>query len=250
MQALVLDFDGVISDSVEEVFIVATRAYLDLRPSSPIRAWARDDLKHGFRELMPLGNRAEDYCTALAALEQGVELPDQQAYDVLREAQDEAWLVSYRRRFYEVREALSRDDPDAWRALMEPYAPMIGLLRRRAGDALYAIATSKDRRSVEIMLHDYGIADLFPADRVFDKETGPKKTAHLGAARERLGVDYPSMTFVDDKVNHLDSVAPLGVRCVLAAWGYNGRREHALARDRGYTVCHIESAEETLFGVP
>jgi hypothetical protein len=57
------------------------------------------------------------------------------------------------------------------------------------------------------------------------------------------------MTFVDDKVNHLDAVAPLGVRCALSAWGYNGPREHELARARGYRVCSLADVESQLFGV-
>jgi hypothetical protein len=55
------------------------------------------------------------------------------------------------------------------------------------------------------------------------------------------------MTFVDDKVNHLDAVAALGVRCGLASWGYNGEREVALARARGYLVLGLEDAEAQLF---
>ena len=36
MKALVLDFDGVLSDSAREAFLVARRAYLDLLPDSPL----------------------------------------------------------------------------------------------------------------------------------------------------------------------------------------------------------------------
>ena len=69
MKALVLDFDGVISDSVGEVFIVARRTYLELCPDSELRVRDTDELNRAFRQLMPLGNRAEDYGTALLALE-------------------------------------------------------------------------------------------------------------------------------------------------------------------------------------
>jgi phosphoglycolate phosphatase-like HAD superfamily hydrolase len=61
------------------------------------------------------------------------------------------------------------------------------------------------------------------------------------------GLDFAEITFVDDKVNHLDAVAPLGVRCALAAWGYNGPREHRLAQGRGHLVCHLEDLETQLF---
>ena len=52
------------------------------------------------------------------------------------------------------------------------------------------------------------------------------------------------MSFVDDKVNHLDAVSPLGVRCFLAGWGYNGPREHRLARERGYGICSLGDFED------
>jgi phosphoglycolate phosphatase-like HAD superfamily hydrolase len=131
---------------------------------------------------------------------------------------------------------------------MAPYPEMVAALRRAHGVEL-AIATAKDRASVEALLALYGIDDLFPAERLLDKESGVGKQAHLGVLRERLGIPFQRITFVDDKVNHLDAVAPLGVRCVLAGWGYNGPREEQLARSRGYPVAALD-ALAPVFGEP
>jgi phosphoglycolate phosphatase-like HAD superfamily hydrolase len=248
MQALVMDFDGVVSDSVRESFSVALRAYFDLCPESPLGARDAGSLYPPFLEAMPLGNRAEDYGTVIAAIESGVELTDQSDYDAYRSTREAGWLERYQRRFYEVRAAMVENDPEGWRALMRPYDPFLEILHRRAGTVTYAIATSKDRRSVEALMQAYGIADLVPAERILDKETGTRKSVHLSRLRDGLGLDYPAMTFIDDKVNHLDAVAPLGVRCALASWGYNGPREHDLAAGRGYLVCTLEDAERVLFG--
>lgn len=246
MKALVLDFDGVIADSARESFAVALATYRDLWPDS---ALTRDEGTYrAFVEFMPLGNRAEDYGVILAAIESKAALTDQKAYDAFRASEDSAWLLRYHRRFYETRAAMARNDPAGWRALMPPYPAFVDLLKRRAGEVLYALATAKDRASVESLLREYGIADLFHPERIMDKEAGTRKAAHLEALQARLGVDWGEITFVDDKVNHLDAVAPLGVRCALAAWGYNGRREWALARERGYAVCALEDAESRLFG--
>ena len=49
-------------------------------------------------------------------------------------------------------------------------------------------------------------------------------------------------------MNHLEDVAPLGVRCALAAWGYNSERERARARALGFAVCDLAGAEAALFG--
>ncbi len=248
MKALVLDFDGVISDSARESFAVSLRSYLQLRPESELRERSEQELYRAFVDLMPLGNRAEDYGVVLTALERGRELADQQSYDAFRAEHDPAWLAEYHERFYSVRLVMSQQDPAGWLALMKPYRPLLEVLRRRTGEAAYAIATSKDRRSVRTLINHYRIDDLFPEQRIMDKELGARKTVHLKRLRDALAVDYAEMTFVDDKVNHLDAVRRLGVRCALATWGFNGPREHQLATRRGYLVCTLDNVEAQLFG--
>ena len=262
LRLLALDFDGVISDSAPESFAVALLTYTQMIQCSrfddrraalesgslptPNRL-AEDPLYASFIDLMPLGNRAEDFAISLAALEASRLLTDQADYDAFRSELDEDWLRKFHRRFYENRTALSRRDPTGWRRMMGPYPPFLEILHRRAGDALLAIATSKDAETVDALMRDYGIEALFPPERVLDKETGVHKDAHLRQLHETVGVAYEEMVFVDDKVNHLDRAAGLGVRCALAAWGYNGEREVELARQRGYRVCTLENAEEQLF---
>jgi HAD superfamily hydrolase (TIGR01509 family) len=261
-RGLVLDCDGVIFDSAPECFVVARKTYAELGPA--IATDARLDafpnpfqrsreethgepLYRAFEALMPLGNRAEDYGVILSVLERGVPLADQEAYDRERAKVPAAFLEDFHRRFYEVRGQFEQEQPRHWRTLQAPYPEMAALLRRRARDVELAMATSKDRRSVRLMLEEHGLADLLPESRVLDKETGRSKAAHLRHVQKLLGLPFSSLTFVDDKVNHLDAVAPLGVRCVLAAWGYNGPREHALARQRGFAVSTLEDAERLLF---
>lgn len=262
MKALVLDFDGVISDSAPESFVVALRTYVELRPDSPLEeALARihdagrftlgrvrgDPLYARFVELMPLGNRGEDFGVILSILERRVTITDQLAYDRERDREIMDFLHTFHKRFYEIRTDFSRSDPEGWRGLLGPYFAFLAILRRRAAETTLAIATAKDHRSVEILLHDYAVADLFPGELVLDKETGVSKVAHLEHLHRTLRVPYPELTFVDDKVNHLDAVAHLGVNCVLATWGYNGAREHRIARERGYRVCSLDDVEAQLF---
>ncbi|MBW2273836.1 MAG: HAD family hydrolase [Deltaproteobacteria bacterium] len=261
---LALDFDGVISDSALEAFVVAARSHLRMRSGSLVaarlgalvdgpgapdpRRIRADPLFQDFVELMPLGNRAEDYEVILAALESGVDLPDQAAYDAFYATHAPDFLADYHRCFYAERSTFAEKEPRVWESLMQPYAEIVDLLRGHAGRVELAIATAKDRASVLRLLHCYGLADLFAGDRLLDKEMGRSKRAHLERLQQRWGGDFEQITFVDDKVNHLDAVADLGLRCVLAAWGYNGRREHELARERGYQVCELARAERVLFG--
>jgi phosphoglycolate phosphatase-like HAD superfamily hydrolase len=259
MRVLALDFDGVISDSAPESFIVALRTYTRLRPGSGLVAVA-SELEHadvvevrehplyrGFVGLMPLGNRAEDFGVVLSLLESGLQAGDQRAYDTYRRAQPAAFAEVFHERFYEERRRFSDMDRAGWLDLLGPYSEFIELLRRRADHVILALATAKDRRTVGRLLNAYGVADLFSNDRILDKETGVSKRAHMTVLHERLGVAFADITFVDDKVNHLESVADLGVRCALAAWGYNGVRERTIADSRGYLVCGLADAESLLF---
>jgi len=259
VKALVLDFDGVISDSAAEAFVVALRTWSALRPDSALaqsaaalegaglEAVRRHGLYDAFVSFMPLGNRAEDYALALGLIESGQEPRDQAGWDVYRASWSSEFLGLFHQRFYDERKALCERDREAWLALLGPYPEFVALLRRRAQNTRLALATAKDRRSVEILLGAYGIADLFAPDRIADKQAGENKRAHLRELRARLGLAFQDLTFVDDKVSHLDSVAALGVRCALAAWGYNGPRERRAARARGHLVCDLENAEDRLF---
>ena len=246
---LALDFDGVVSDSAPECFWVATGSAAGRDPADPppsaevIRA---DPHFADFLEWMPLGNRAEDFGVALRGIERGIEVADQSDYDAFKADCEPAWLEDFHRHFYTWRAALARAHPEAWLGLMRAYPGIGDALGRLAARFELAIATSKDRASVRALLRAYGLEARFPEDRVLDKETGASKALHLRALRARCGVSLDAMLFVDDKVNHLDRVAPLGVRCALAAWGYNGARERDLARSRGYPVCELEDLESKL----
>lgn len=261
LRVLALDFDGVISNSAPEAFVVALRTYIALRADSALRP--TDDPPGGgaptleavrrhpdfdaFVAAMPLGNRAEDYAVVLAALESRHPLPDQAAYDGFRDRFDLEWLREYHAFFYRVRAKLAASDDGGWRKLMSPYEPFIEIIRRRAGSVELCIATAKDRGSVRKLLRAYGVDELFPEDLVLDKEAGVTKSAHLEHLRERFGCRFEEMTFVDDKASHLDEVARLGVRCVLACWGFNGARESQLARESGHLVCTLHDVEARIF---
>ena len=259
---LALDFDGVISDSAPEAFVVAVRTYLSLRGDSRLKAERdpllsrgvpdraaidADTLYAGFVDLIPLGNRAEDYAVVLSALDERRAIRDQTEYDGYRDELDATWLREFHRLFYRERAELARSDSTRWYALMRPYPEVLAALRRRHGGVTLAVATAKDRRSVGDLLRHYGIDDLFAPDLVLDKETGVNKSAHLEHLHSTLGVAYSRIAFVDDKVNHLDDVTRLGVRCGLAAWGYNGAREITHARERGHLVLTLADFEAQLF---
>jgi phosphoglycolate phosphatase-like HAD superfamily hydrolase len=206
-----------------------------------------DALYATFTELLPLGNRAEDFGVSLKAVENDLEISDQEQYDAFFGSIDSDWLASFHREFYDARSRLRKADTEAWLGLHLPYPDLAALLRGHRGRTKPAVATAKDARSVQLLLEHLGYEGVFDPELILDKETGVEKTHHLRALRERTGSDFNNITFVDDKVNHLVKVATLGVRPVLAGWGFNTPREHARARDLGYAVATLDDAETVLF---
>jgi phosphoglycolate phosphatase-like HAD superfamily hydrolase len=251
LRLLALDFDGVICDSAREAFVVAVRTFGETFPELRLAPAAETDadLFARFLESMPLGNRAEDYAVTLAALARGVALTDQAAYDAFHAGIERARLRGFHKQFYRVRKDWAERDPEGWLARMAPYPGLCDLLRRRAGDVRLAIATAKDRHSVRPILEAYGVSDLFPDGFVLDKDAGEKKRTHVEQLAALAGCSASETTFVDDKVNHLEDVAAAGARCVLAAWGYNGAREHEIARARGFLICELSDFEARVFGL-
>ncbi len=263
MKVLALDFDGVISDSAPECFWVAVRTLERVRPgsldASRLERWGAmsglearaaiqaDPLFTGFLEIMPLGNRAEDFGVALLALEAGETIEEQSDYDRWFAEQDPDFTEAFHRYFYDERARLRDVSEEDWGQLMSPYDELVELLRRRRGACEVVIATAKDRDAVTRLLDRFAVTDVLAPDRIYDKEWGRDKQAHIRAVQSDFDVPFEEITFIDDKANHLASVAVLGARCVLAAWGYNAEREHEQARGRGFAVSGLDELEAVLF---
>jgi phosphoglycolate phosphatase-like HAD superfamily hydrolase len=260
MRVLALDFDGVLCDSAREVFTIAVRTYARLHPGSAV---VEATLPHagtgapgldlstaptfaGFRELMPLGSRSEDFGVALHAMDLGLDLPDQEAWDGFRRLLDPGWLRAFHLGFYETRDRLRIDDTAGWLSLYDSYPPLAPFLRRAAGRIELGVATARDAASLDVLLEHLNVADLIPRRSRLDKEAGLHKTEHLTVLAERLGIALAEITFIDDRVNQLERVAPLGVRTVLAGWGHNTPREHARAAALGFAVAQLDSLDAVL----
>lgn len=259
---LALDFDGVICDSRLETFMVSLRTYGHLSPQtgfashpalkgslrkSFLTTLDSDPVYREFQRLAPFGNRAEDFGVTLKAIEQKVKVSSQTDYDQFYGTCDKAWRDGFHAHLYQQRDAIRTAHPVGWADWHNLYQPLINSLRQHRADWVYAIATAKDRRSVDFLLNHWQIVDLFRPELIADKETGTQKTAHLTYLRELTGVDFDAITFMDDKVNHLLKVAPMGVRCILAAWGTDSRDESDKAIESGLPVAQLTNLDRVIF---
>ncbi len=244
-----LDFDGVLVDSRREVLQTAISSRRELFPKSPISQSFMDDPDRlrAFENLMPLGNRAEDFGVSLVAIEQGKIPETQEEYNDFRRELGEDFLESFHVTFYETRSRSQREDLHAWIALHLPFREMLDILSRRGRDCALVLATSKDEASARHLLQSWNLGWLFPKGHIYDKEIGVRKSAHLEAILHDFRLGPSEIRFIDDKVNHLLTAAEMGIGGVLAGWGHNTLREHVLAREHGIPVADFETVEKLLF---
>lgn len=262
MHILALDFDGVLCDSSREVFVVAVDTYRsmqkDSRLNSLLEPLRNDALAGGdgfrsaslygrFTDLLPLGNRAEDFGVSLSAIDSEAAIEGQEAYNAYYRSLEKGWLDLFHQRFYEIRTGLRERDTTAWIKLHRPFTGLADMLRRHAERTIPAVVTAKDGESARVLLDAMGYDGIFDPRVILDKETGVEKTNHLEELQRRTGIGFSRVTFVDDKLNHLVTVSKLGVRPILAGWGFNTIREHALADRFGFDVVSLDTAEDVLF---
>lgn len=246
---IALDFDGVLVDSSQEILTTALACWRERYPESRLsQSFESDGEKiRVFQDLMPFGSRAEDFGVALAAIERHEVIQNQSEYEHFKRQMGLDFLKNFHRAFYELRLRRQQENLQAWLALHHPYQPMLEILSRQSHRATLVLATSKDENSARILLQSWRMDHFFPSGHIYDKERGKRKSAHVKAIIDDFGINPMAIRFLDDKVKNLSAVAEIGVRGILAAWGHNTLREHALAKEMGFSVADFENVEELLF---
>jgi phosphoglycolate phosphatase-like HAD superfamily hydrolase len=250
---LTFDFDGVLSDSLLEAYLLTWNLAGRVDPSlaHQLAEAPTIDTIHAFRDnhadhykameqIIPYGNRCEDFLVAQKAVHQAVAISSQAEFDSFKLTVDKRLQDSFHEQFYVLRYELAASRRPQWLALNGAYPGVREAIPALAETFRLSVATSKDRETVIAMLKSWGVFELFGDELVLDKSSGPSKRAHLSVLRERFGCRFEQMTFVDDKVSHLLDCADLGVRLVMSGWGYNGPAERTQAAEQGIKILKLE----------
>jgi len=252
---LVFDFDGVICNSFHDSLVTAIDTYMELVPKHNLPVSSRlsensifqfeeeeKEFCRRFRDLMPLGNFAHDYYVILRILEQGIfdNIKSQEDFDEFKQTCSSDMIDNYQKRFYKVRYDMQTSDPEAWAGLLPPFPGVVPAIKQLSKKFTLAIATSKDVRSVGILLKKYGLTDCFDQSNILDKDYARSKREHLATLSKRLSVDFSDISFIDDKVLHLVAVKDMGAKLYLAMWGFNTEREYEIAKSYGFRLLTLD----------
>jgi len=212
---LVLDFDGVICDSVAECFASSWEARFRLRggtgpvPEPPAGGLA------AFALLRPFVRNGEDFLVILEAADRGAAIRDQAAFDALAAEIGQPGLREFKSRFYEARERFLAEEHERWLRMnrVYPHARTALLAAANGGVPLRILSTKRPPYILEIL----GAERVPFAREHVHHTTGPK----VPVVRELLAASgCAKAVFVDDQLDYLRGLDDPRIEGRLASWGY------------------------------
>ena len=140
-------------------------------------------------------------------------------------------------RIYETRGRFIAKDPECWLGLHHPYQPLWDQLIQRQ-KLSFVLLTNKNRDATLRLCRHFGLgiqaADVYSGDR------GTSKVENMRQIQERFG--NQEFDFIDDSVKNLrdlEKSLDVGnkiIRLLLASWGYTGPQDEKVAQEYGYPV--------------
>jgi phosphoglycolate phosphatase-like HAD superfamily hydrolase len=211
---LVLDFDGVICDSVEECFVTSWTAYHDLFRGLP-RGEAPAAARAPFRAMRPFVRSGEDFVLVQDLLDRAAIVDSQAEFDRAWQRPGIPPRAVFKDLFYQARSSLMERDRQAWLAMNPIYPHVASALSRLAPTVPFFILSTKKPHFVRETLAANGIS--VPEERVLYSEAEPKLSI---IEKLLLSSGAPRALFVEDQIDAIRGNANPRIQVYLASWGY------------------------------
>ncbi|HUI72289.1 MAG TPA: HAD family hydrolase [Spirochaetia bacterium] len=224
VHGLVLDFDGVICDSIDECFASSWVAYFNLYLGRK-PAYMPVSLRKNFARLRPLVRGGADFMLIQEILDRGERASRQSEFDAIaRRAGDEKMRL-FHELFYQAREEMLEKDRESWLSMNRIYPHVTAAFSAlRPNARVYVLSTKKPEF----------IAEILSAKNI---TLARERILYSGTERkldivERVGQEagLSETTFIDDQIDHLlceEAAAPdiartsqCRIKALLATWGY------------------------------
>jgi len=220
MKALFLDVDGVIINSIDECYLISSEVYFkDFKSKSP--GSKTKELFYQHRGLVRPVYQYMLLFRAIESVQQGNGDGVEEKFFELERSSHADDNNRFENLFFDLRKKYQADL--AFWVKMNPLTPFGQTLKEKNLPNTFFI-TTKDKVSVEHISRHYNIK----VGEVFDKETysrlGSKGEIITNFLNEQS--NYDSAVFVDDAVEHLDTVDDSRIKCYFADWGYGKNRDY------------------------
>jgi phosphoglycolate phosphatase-like HAD superfamily hydrolase len=225
---LVVDFDGVIVDALEECALVTWLGVHPPRPGVPISSHM-SAIPTGFLRRFA---KVRDYSRTLhhflvAHRAAADRIGTQTEFDLLYAALAPDTVRTFVAGATAVRQRCRTEEPGYWLDLHTLYPGVAQLLERHAGAV--AVITAKDAESVWTILRRRGL------DHTVGEVIGEcsRKDEAILQLCARHGRAPDSVTFIDDNLTNVRRVAAVGAVTRWATWGYHTAEDLAVAAGAG-----------------
>ena len=236
---LILDFDGVLINSLDEVALTAYNATTGklvtcLADLSTVLVGLFQRNRYHVQSIGD-GILLMNWCLDNYGNKSGKILNPPEYEAVISGAS--VSLTDRTLRIYETRGQFIDKDPAGWLALHQPYQPLWDQLTRPPKNT-FVILTNKNRDATLRLCRHFGLG--IHADDVYSGDQGASKVDNMRQIQERFGDQL--FSFIDDSIKNLRelenslNVGDKTIRLLLASWGYTGPQDEKVAQEYGYPV--------------
>lgn len=237
---LILDFDGVLIDSLDEVVLTVYNTAsgqqlvsLADMPLALIKLFRRNRF-----HVQPIGDGVllMNWCLKHYRSQSDRILQPEEYRAIIGEAT--APVARRSGQVYEKRQQFIERDAAGWTALHRPFQPLWNALVERRNQPGFVIVTNKNRAATERLCRHFGLS--IPSGHIYSGDNGASKVENMQLIQQRFraGIYY----FLDDSLKNLQALDQSLNRHIkmliplLAAWGYIGPEDQKIARTSGYPV--------------
>jgi hypothetical protein len=237
---LILDFDGVLINSLDEVTLTAYNTATGKQvcsladmPKALVGLFQRNRF-----HVQPIGDAIllMSWCLNNYRKKSEPILLNPHEYKALISGAD-ASITDRTLRIYETRRQFIARDPEGWLALHRPYQPLWGHIIGRRKYA-FVILTNKNRDATLRLCQHFEL-DIHAVD-VYSGDHGISKVENMQQIQKRFTDKLYG--FIDDSVKNLRELENSFnkenkmIRLLFASWGYIGPRDKKIAQKYGYPV--------------
>ena len=219
---LVLDFDGVISNSIGECFINSYRAFHEWNSvDDDFLKVDQPEMEKLFIKYRYLVGPAYEYYCLWKTIEECIERPDLdfvERYQNQKQNSSQKLFEEFSERFFGLRNAFRKKNLEQWIDLNPLYPGILSFLEYIEKKYLVFIASTKDEESIDLILKNAGFT--MQKNNIFGKKFSTDKFHQLNEIIRKTGSFPEKVSFIDDNADHLKRVSPIGIHCYLAMWGY------------------------------
>lgn len=227
----VLDFDGVILNSLYEKLVVGFNAHLRVNGESTllggapldfhdyqVRLDAEPGIYEAFQAYVPLIGDVGENCAAFRLIEAGERIADRDSFTLRISQFGDNYLRTCSTEVLDLRRKYA--EMSAYADLCPAFDTIVRDIVELAGSIDFAVCTTKPLENVQHFSKEFAI-DRFITRTHVCQDNIQKVDILQEIARERA-VKTDEIGFIDDFARHLVPANAAGFYCLFADWGFGG----------------------------